>query len=160
MVTLHNLVKGYKNLLRARHLFQYKQDKIILVLPTGACDLRDILRAKRKSNIKYKEDELLQFLFDITESLIDLAKAELKHNDIKETNIVFPRNPSRFTLIDFDCSNLLGDEAFRITEGYYNENIAQSDPNKLDIWCLGIVVLNMINLKRYVSLGNIGKTFV
>lgn len=95
------------------------------------------------SRKKYEIDEALKVIIKIADALILIHKKDIIHHDIKPSNILFDENQNP-KLSDFGVSNTRGGTfSYLPPEVFFSEYISSKDP-KIDIYSLGIVLLEML----------------
>jgi serine/threonine protein kinase len=96
--------------------------------------------------------EVADIVFQCCCGLEELHNSHIIHRDIKLENLMYKN--SKIKIVDLGCSNFYGASIARKTtigtRLYYSpEIILQEEQNdKLDIWCLGVVLYEMLYLQN------------
>lgn len=73
----------------------------------GPCSLKDIIRLRKKHIIPYKESEILYIISELGETLFQMKKFQIIHQDVKPDNIIVDNSFKHYKFIDFGISQEL-----------------------------------------------------
>jgi len=124
-------------------------DLVYIVTPWASCDLFDMVDSWKKSQT---EDELKSIFIQILDAVIHSHKCGVAHLDIKPENILYYNKQDKFVLADWGfCIKYKTGQKVNIQRGsamYISPEIYQRevyDPEKSDVWALGVVLFILIN---------------
>ena len=121
----------------------------------GGGDLSVQVSKRKKSNTPYNENEIKNILYQIAIALQHCHSQNILHRDVKTSNIFISTTNNRIKLGDFGVSRVLNTDMSMAetqigTPYYISPEICkgQSYSFKSDIWSLGCVMYELMNLQR------------
>eukprot|EP01063_Lacrimia_lanifica_P013489 TRINITY_DN2012_c0_g1_i1.p1 TRINITY_DN2012_c0_g1~~TRINITY_DN2012_c0_g1_i1.p1 ORF type:complete len:419 (+),score=154.59 TRINITY_DN2012_c0_g1_i1:88-1344(+) len=147
----------HKHIVHMVDSFSYKSaNHLYICIVMEYCekgDLYQIFRKAQKGQLKpFSERTLVRWICQIASALQYLHDRDLWHRDIKSANIFFDKN-NTLKLGDFGLSatySINGHATVVGTPYYYAPEVMlrQKYTNKVDIWNLGVVILELLTLKN------------
>eukprot|EP00754_Rhynchopus_humris_P034314 Rhum_TRINITY_DN15630_c0_g1::Rhum_TRINITY_DN15630_c0_g1_i1::g.161724::m.161724/K08857/NEK1_4_5; NIMA (never in mitosis gene a)-related kinase 1/4/5 len=147
---------NHRHVVRLEESFEYKgSNSLYLCIVMEYCpgsDLYQLFRKAKKGLIPaFTEAEQTRWICQIASALQHLHERDLWHRDIKSGNIMFDSSGD-LKLGDFGLSatyNIKGHNTVVGTPYYYAPEVMLGErySNKVDIWNLGVTVLELLTLK-------------
>ena len=137
-------------------LIEYFKDEQFFYMIMELCDggdLNKLIMQKKNKKELFTEPEVKQMFFQICKGVEYLHSHKIIHRDLKTMNIFLGKN-GQIKIGDFGVSKQLKGNLFAYTvigtPYYLSPELCMQKPydDKSDIWSLGVILYEMINLKK------------
>ena len=148
----HDNIIGFRDFFihKDRHMQQYS---ICLSMELCECgDFSDRIKDARRKKVKFEESRIRKWIVQMCAAMNYLHEQDYIHRDIKPTNVFFTADDN-VRLGDFGLSRRCEEAGRRTVVGtpYYFAPellLRQRYTNKVDLWGLGVVLLELCTLKE------------
>jgi serine/threonine protein kinase len=133
-------------------IYDVDEDKNIIYMERLKINLSEYIE-----NYKYTIKEIISIFLKIIEGVIYLHKNNIVHLDLKCSNIMIDPNTLEVKIIDFGLSKKIESDfttkvsliSYLTPEVVFEQDIPSYNFNKIDIWCLGLILYKLVT-KSYL----------
>jgi serine/threonine protein kinase len=138
-------------------IYDVDKDNNVIYMERLKINLSDYIE-----NYKYGINEVISIFLKIIEGVLYLHTNNVAHLDLKCSNIMIDPDTLEIKIIDFGLSRKIENNfetkilliSYLTPEVVFEQNINSYDFNKIDIWCLGLILYKLVTKSYLFNIDN------